>query len=738
MGLGNCVDAALAYARRGWAPIVVPRGQKSPKRRGGQKQRLTEDDIPKHFGGSAKNVGVLLGEPSGGLVDVDLDTPEAVLLAPYFLPKTGARFGRPSNPNSHWLYQCDSPPRTERYADPLGGTMLVELRSDGCQTIFPPSVHPSGEQVAWEQYGEPASCDGSELRRRVGMLGAAALLVCQYPAAGSRDGYCMGLIGYLLKGGMQAAYVEALITAVVTVADDEEVATRVDKVQRAVSRLGEGKPLAGLSKLRDVMGDEQSRTLSEALRRWLGLSQGVSDLSDPLDIPVQPFPTDTLPAVFREFVAGYSRALGVPPEYVALPLLTCAGAAMGRMWRLSLKNTWQETAQLFTAVVAPPGSAKSPALRHACYPLTQLQKDADERFEGELEGYKAKVDEWETAKAEGHTGQKEKPVKPRREHFYTVDVTVEALGPIVQGSSGVAVIRDELVGWIKSCDAYRGGLGGDRQFWMSVWSGWPIRVNRKTSEQISVDRAVIGVTGGIQPDMLYELADQRGRLDGFVERILFIFPDPVVSLWTDDDVEQDAIDAVVDVFRLLRDPPCEVKADLALSEYVTVTLSPKARQCWKDWFNDNQVRTSEADGISRGWYAKLPNHCARLAVILHAAHHPHGTEHILSLDTMEAAIQLAEYFRSHAHRALSVFEKHRGSGATSLGTRVLKILGRANGGWVRRSDIHKSLGGSRPVTDVLTATLKKLEDRGVIKHQRTTTDGRPLEEWRLIQQNSSL
>jgi hypothetical protein len=39
---------------------------------------------------------VILGPPSSGLTDIDLDCPEAIGLASYFLPRTGAVFGRAS------------------------------------------------------------------------------------------------------------------------------------------------------------------------------------------------------------------------------------------------------------------------------------------------------------------------------------------------------------------------------------------------------------------------------------------------------------------------------------------------------------------------------------------------------------------------------------------------------------------------------------------------------------------
>jgi Protein of unknown function (DUF3987) len=48
--------------------------------------------------------------------------------------------------------------------------MLVELRSTGCQTVFPTSVHPTGEQITWDATGEPAVVTADELLRCVDAL----------------------------------------------------------------------------------------------------------------------------------------------------------------------------------------------------------------------------------------------------------------------------------------------------------------------------------------------------------------------------------------------------------------------------------------------------------------------------------------------------------------------------------------------------------------------------------------
>jgi hypothetical protein len=86
------------------------------------------------------------------LVDVDLDSPEARLAAPYILPPTEAVFGRVSTPRSHWLYQTEEIVDTRQFADSVTPAndgkerMLVELRSGNRshQTMFPPAfiLHP--------------------------------------------------------------------------------------------------------------------------------------------------------------------------------------------------------------------------------------------------------------------------------------------------------------------------------------------------------------------------------------------------------------------------------------------------------------------------------------------------------------------------------------------------------------------------------------------------------------------
>jgi hypothetical protein len=162
---------ALALLDRGFAPIPVPHREKAPRTKAWQTLRLGRDDVPRYFNVTPSNVGVLLGEPSGWLVDVDLDHARAVALADKYLPHTGMTWGRESKPRSHRVYRLTRPANTSKWGSDAG--MIVELRSSGCQTIAPGSIHPSGEPVRWDQDGEPASIEPDELVEAIDALARA-------------------------------------------------------------------------------------------------------------------------------------------------------------------------------------------------------------------------------------------------------------------------------------------------------------------------------------------------------------------------------------------------------------------------------------------------------------------------------------------------------------------------------------------------------------------------------------
>ena len=176
------LEIARAYLARGWAPVPILFREKRPVDDGWPSMRLTDADLVTHFS-RPSNIGIILGEPSGWLVDVDLDCDETVALAATLFPSACA-FGRASKRRSHLLFVAPGA-KTQRFIDPITGKMLVEFRSTGGQTVFPGSTHKdTGETIEWEPGPTiPAAADAVGLRQQVARLAVAALYQRHAPDA---------------------------------------------------------------------------------------------------------------------------------------------------------------------------------------------------------------------------------------------------------------------------------------------------------------------------------------------------------------------------------------------------------------------------------------------------------------------------------------------------------------------------------------------------------------------------
>jgi bifunctional DNA primase/polymerase-like protein len=269
----NISEYVLEYIESGYSPIPIPFKKKGPKLKKWPELRLNRQNYSSHFNGKKQNIGILLGEASGGLIDIDLDCPEAIKLAPYFLPETQAVFGRTSRPRSHWIYICPEIKKTNKFAlDPIG--TIVEIRSNKMQTVFPPSVHPSGERVTWYKSEKPANIKKDVLVRAVSKLASASILANLWPNEGSRNEAALALSGALCRGGFQKEEAEIFMKAVTQVAEDEECENRIKIVNATYEKYKNGKEIVGLNKLKEILGEKPINTFS----KWLKLSS-IADAS---------------------------------------------------------------------------------------------------------------------------------------------------------------------------------------------------------------------------------------------------------------------------------------------------------------------------------------------------------------------------------------------------------------------------------------------------------------------------
>src|SRR5262249_45146324 len=134
--------------------------------------------------------------------------------------------------------------------------------------------------------------------------------------------------------------------------------------------------------------------------------------------------------------------------------------------------------------------------------------------------------------------------------------------------------------------------------------------------------------GGVQPDLLPDLADAAQREDGFLDRLLWSYPDPLPDRWTEDELPRAVIRDVERVFEhlyaLTESTAEEEGNEEGEPRSTVVTLSPEAREIWTRWYADH-VREGDGDTLPRrlrGPWAKMPSQLLRLTLILHVLNAP--------------------------------------------------------------------------------------------------------------------
>jgi hypothetical protein len=272
---------------------------------------------------------VILGPPSGWLVDVDLDCAEAMRLADYFLPGTESIFGRDGKPRSHWEYIAEVPKRVE-LIDPANGGCLLELRSTGCQTVFPGSTHPSGEAIEWHEDGAPARVDPEALQAAVKMIGAACLLARAAPAEGRHD-YLLDVSGALVRGLGTDGAAHLLHPVAREVLGDLYRRQDGERLLAETARkIAGGDPATGWPKLVERAGEKRARKLAE----WLGVGRQERPAGmEPPEIGEQPWPAPLAPEASHGLAGEIVRVIEpeteADPAAVLFQFLTAIGNVLG-------------------------------------------------------------------------------------------------------------------------------------------------------------------------------------------------------------------------------------------------------------------------------------------------------------------------------------------------------------------------------------------------------------------------
>lgn len=383
-----------------------------------------------------------------------------------------------------------------------------------------------------------------------------------------------------------------------------------------------------------------------------GFKDHINNISQEKELKANRFPVEVFPAAIQEIITATNESLNYPIDFIGASILYAISVAIGNTHRIEIMKGWPENAVLYLAIIGRTGTNKS-------HPLSFALKPIEERDSSKFQKYKTEKQEFDTIvslnKKEREEQGYDEPVKPIWEQHLVSDFTPEALTDVHKFNiRGIGVYSDELASWFKNFNRYN--KGSEEQFWLSVWSGKPIRINRKTSEPTYIRLPFISVAGTIQPSVLNDLAKDRTE-NGFLDRLLFVMPDNLKKhYWSENELSAAIIENWQIIITNLLD--LSVVQDETLNPQPDVLrFTPEAKKCLFDWQKKITDFCNESEDHSiNAIYAKMEMYAIRLSLILEMIRFACGEsqKQAVGIEAVQGALKLAEYFKNSAIKVHSI------------------------------------------------------------------------------------
>lgn len=251
-------------------------------------------------------------------------------------------------------------------------------------------------------------------------------------------------------------------------------------------------------------------------------------------------------------------------------------------------------------------------------PLFELDMSSSLKYQKERKEYDRLL--FASRKEKGNKEEKELPVEPVLKKFIVSDITPERLITIHQDNKrGICLYVDELMSWLKNFNRYNSG--SEEQFWLSVFSGKPIILDRQGNKSSAfIKHSFISVIGTIQKGLLKELAKGEKTENGFIDRILFVFPPNLKKeYWNERELSTHIAPLWESIIRKLTDIQCARGENGELIPF-KLAFNTEARSLLYKWQHMNtDLCNTETDDILVGIYSKLDIYIIRFSLILQLA-----------------------------------------------------------------------------------------------------------------------
>ncbi len=759
------IDAALAYAKRGW-PVIPCNRNKTPRTKNGFKD-ATRDcvTIRKMW---KLDPDASIGIPTGagvGFFVLDVDHPEgpatlAALEKKYGpLPVTWEQ--KTGGGGRHLFFRVPENVTIRNSAGKLGPNL--DIRGEGGYVILAPSLHPSGARYRFinqlpiadpppwllDLVVEQPKLDSTDQvtagLKSTSIYGQAALGGERYRVAAAEEG-CRNdtlnraafSMGQLVEGGevnrdqVAGALLEAAVSAGLP---DSEARKTIE------SGLNGGSHEPRRAKKQVAAQSEQGtpESVSQGMEPPLFFDETVTPEISP----------DQLPGWLGDYVAAVAKSTQTPPAMaVMLGLSSVATCTAKRFEVAPYGDGYAEPLNLWTATALPPASRKTAVISAMTAPLSEWEIAEAERLAPQImEANTArKIASKRIEKLEKEAANKSAPSarealqreilqlendmvdELREPRLWTGDVTPERLQSLLADhGERMAVLTDEGGIFEVMAGLYSDGRA-NLDIFLQGHAGKSVRVDRQ-GRTAHLNAPALSFGLAIQPAILADFGTggkRRFRGNGTLARFLYAIPRSNIGCRDVRAIYQ--IPASVQaryregLFGLLSIPIQLINGQEVARRLV---LNPEALECWMAFcevIEKRQGPDGDLGGI-QDWSGKLPGAALRIAGNFHLVEHGATPPAQISAETITGALDLCDLLIDHAKAAFSMMEADP---AAADAKEILKWIVKGRLIRFKRGEVYRQFKGRfTGKTERLDKALRELQTRSMVTQVNEPTAGRP-------------
>lgn len=467
---------------------------------------------------------------------------------------------------------------------------------------------------------------------------------------------------------------------------------------------------------------------------------GGTEAAGPVTPKPAPFPAGVLPEQAHDMAATVSECTGFSRDTLEATYVSLVSGLVGATRPVTVADGHRVPPMLWLGVVAPSGSAKSPAMGLMMAPIVKY--DTTVLREQRVEQRRAHDEEWRRYEIANKVAESEirkgvanvvfptKPDRPKNRppetRILAGDATIEAHAALCESNpAGLITYHDELRSFFAAMQQ-PGGVGDKaRGYWLRTYDNASETDHRMGREGIEA-RVAATILGGLQPAVVREVFGPTSVADGTVSRFMLVWRgqrDAAGTGAADGEILRRYESHILNVIA-----HCDDLGDrpLRLSEE-SFGLYQRFRE---SSYQRLKALGDEPPAALAGFLGKLPGTLARVAGTLQVAHGAAGNlefgqpADVIGLEVMQKALLLTEWIEQEFVRTHDHFWGGGGN-QTSVAPKLLAWL-RKQSEWVKVSRI--SCSGPRAVrgcAELAEAAVLELLKAGLVETDQQATESGP-------------